>query len=182
MVRHRDRCLWLLFALPGLACTNGHEPGEPLGTFSVTARLASTTCGQGALGATDPWQFEVKLARFERELYWQNGREDILGTLEGLLDGDSLTFRFDTRIETEVLPAERGRPACVIQRKDHAEGRLKVSGDEVLSFKGSLTFEFRPLESKGCAPLVGVDGGFEALPCAMTYSPLVGTRTDAPER
>jgi hypothetical protein len=178
VVRRRASLLLSLFTVPGLAaCMNGHEPGEELGTFSVVAELASSTCGKGALGATDPWKFEIKLARFERELFWRNGREDITGTLEA----DGVSFRFDTRVEAEVVPAQRGTKACVISRKDHAEGRLSSPDDDVVSFEGSLDFEFSAVDGSDCSSVIGVPGGFEKLPCRMTYDPIEGTRTKAPE-
>lgn len=178
MVRRCASLLLSLFTLPGLAaCTNGHEPGEELGTFSVVAELSSSTCGEGALGATDPWKFEIKLARFERELFWRNGREDITGTLEA----DGVTFRFDTRVEAEAVPAQRGAKACVLSRKDRAKGRLSSPDRDVLSFEGSLEFEFSAVEGSDCSSIIGVPGGFEKLPCKMSYDPLEGTRTKAPE-
>jgi hypothetical protein len=170
--------LWSFFILPGLtACTNGHEPGEPLGTFSVVAELSSSTCGSGALGAADPWKFEIKLARFERELFWRNGREDITGSLEA----DGVTFRFDTRVEAEAVPAQKGVAACVLSRKDHAEGRLSSADEDVLSFEASLDFEFSVADGSDCTSIIGVPGGFEKLPCKMSYDPLEGTRTAEPE-
>jgi hypothetical protein len=177
-VCHRASLLWSLLLLPGLsACTNGHEPGEPLGTFAVVAELSSSSCGKGALGAADPWKFEIKLARFERELFWRNGREDITGTLEK----DGVTFRFDTRVEAEAVPAGRGVAACVLSRKDHAEGRLSSAEGDVLSFEGSLDFEFSQVEGSDCTSIIGVPGGFEKLPCAMSYDPVEGSRTEAPD-
>jgi hypothetical protein len=172
----RARLLWSFLLLPGLAaCTNGHEPGESLGTFSVVAELSSSSCGKGALGSADPWKFEVKLARFERELFWRNGREDITGTLEK----DGVTFRFDTRVEAEAVPAQKGTAACVLSRKDHAEGRLSSPDADVLSFDGSLDFEFSAVEGSDCTSIIGVTGGFEKLPCKMSYDPLTGSRTKA---
>jgi hypothetical protein len=172
-----------LFAVPTClicaACgTGGHGgvPGEELGTYAVRGSLASSSCGPGALGATDPWQFEVRLSRADRELFWLNGREAIAGTL----NPDGVTFTFETRVEVEAIQAERGHEACVVSRSDHARGVLSAASGDVLAFSGSLEFDYSALAGADCSPLIGVMGGFEALPCSMGYA-LEADRTKPPE-
>lgn len=168
-------CVCLLVAGCG---DGGHGgiPGEELGTYGVVASMASSSCGEGALGATDPWQFEVRLSRADRELFWLNGREAIAGRLAA----DGVTFSFETGVEVEALPESRGQKACIVSRGDRAEGVLSAAGDEVLAFSGSLEFRYAALEGSDCSPLLGVAGGFETLPCSMAYA-LEGSRTRAPK-
>jgi hypothetical protein len=159
------------------ACGEGHGgvPGEELGTYSVVGELDGSSCGPDALGALDPWEFEIRLSRADRELFWLNGREAIAGRLEA----DGTSFSFETRVEVEVLPAERGQPGCVVSRADAAQGALSAASGDVLAFSGSLAFQYSALDGSACGPLIGVSGGFQALPCSMTYR-LDGTRTAPP--
>jgi hypothetical protein len=160
---------------------HGGIPGDELGTYGVVGSLSGSTCGDGALGATDPWQFEVRLSRADRELFWLNGREAIAGRLEA----DGVSFSFETRVDVELIPAEKGRPACVISRYDRATGLLSADNTDVESFAADLRFEFAVAASDGsvgydCSPAIGVSGGFAALPCSMGYD-LEAVRTRPPE-
>ena len=170
----------LVFGALSSACGEGGHggvPGEELGTYAVEGSLARSSCGPGALGATDPWQFEVRLSRADRELFWLNGREAIQGSLQP----DGVSFGFETRVEVEALPAERGRKACVVSRSDRAQGALSAAEGDVLAFTGSLEFDYEVAdEASDCSPLVGVTGGFTTLPCSMAYR-LEGSRIRAPE-
>ncbi|HVJ17655.1 MAG TPA: hypothetical protein VM686_19675 [Polyangiaceae bacterium] len=170
----------LTLGLLSVACGEGGHggiPGEELGTYGVVGTLSSSSCGPDALGATDPWQFEVRLSKADRELFWLNGREAIAGRLST----DGVTFEFETRVEVEALPAERGRKACVVSRSDQAQGVLSAAAGDVLAFSGELAFGYSVLEDSDCSPLVGVTGGFAALPCSMAYA-LQAARTKEPER
>lgn len=148
-------------------------PGEPLGTFEVIAELDSSTCGSGALGSTDFWEFEVQLSKDFDQLFWLNGREVIPGRIAS--DGES--FEFDTRVQVEVLEPERGALGCTLNRQDRASGRLGFRGDSVDSFTGRLTFAYMPSSDSDCSPLIGVEGGFSVLPCEMKYD-VIGSNTD----
>lgn len=141
-------------------------PGDLLGMYAVTGELEETTCGEGALGASDQWQFEVKLSRTEQDLYWHNGREAIVGSI----GPDGRSFAFQTRIEVEAVPASRGRAACRVARDDSASGRLSATGPDVESFDGSLEFRFRALQGTDCALWLGSEGAPATLPCAMKYA------------
>lgn len=148
-------------------------PGEPLGTFEVIAELDSSTCGAGALGSTDLWEFEVKLSKDFDQLFWLNGREVIPGRIAS--DGES--FEFDTRVQVEVLEPKPGILGCTLNRQDRASGQLDYRNETVTSFSGRLTFAYIPTSDSDCSPLMGVEGGFSALPCEMKYD-LVGSNTD----
>jgi hypothetical protein len=175
----RSQILLVVLGLSSSACGQGGHggvPGEELGTYGVVGQLTSSSCGENALGAVDPWQFEVRLSRADRELFWLNGREAIAGRLET----DGVSFGFETRVEVEALPAERGQKACVVSRSDRAHGVLSASSGDVLAFTGALEFSYTAVDGFDCSPLVGVSGGFEKLPCSMAYG-LEAMRTQAPE-
>src|SRR5262245_8302572 len=67
-----------------------HQPGDALGMFRADASLLQSTCGDGALGSTPTWQFDVKLSRGQGVLYWYNGAEVIIGSLAS----DGVAFAF----------------------------------------------------------------------------------------
>ncbi len=168
-----------LAALAALGCSgNGHGayPGDDLGTYEVVGQLQDAECGEGALGASDPWTFDIHLSRADRELFWLNGREAIAGRVEA----DGVSFSFETRVEVTVAPAGKGHAACIVSRADRASGTLSSADTEVLAFEGNLGFEYSLVGDSDCSGLVGVPGGFEKLPCRMSYA-LSATRTTPPE-
>jgi hypothetical protein len=152
-----------------------HLPGEGLGQFRVTANIEESTCGPGALGSTDVWEFDVHLSRRETDLYWLNGQEAIPGRLAA----DGVSFTFDTRVSVPVSAAGKGSAGCTMTRSDQASGTLRPAGTEVLGFEGRLRFAYSPQPTSDCTPLVGVEGGFASLPCEMAYE-LEAVRTAAP--
>lgn len=139
-------------------------PGDELGTFHVVGRMESSTCGPGALGSTDVWEFEVKLSRDGRDLYWLNGKEPIYGRLAA----DGVTFSFDSRSAITTRQAHGAAPGCTVVRRDLASGVLQGS-EVVTGFSGALRFGYAPTEDSECSDLVGIDGGFAQLPCEMGY-------------
>jgi hypothetical protein len=146
-------------------------PGELLGTYEVDGTLTTSTCGTGALGSSDHWGFDVKLSRFHEDLYWVNGREVIPGSIAP----DGVSFTFTTRVEGEVVPAGRGRAACILSRADSATGRLSSKTLEVETFDASLTFGYSAVEGSNCETWIGSPEGVAALPCSIAYA-LTGTR------
>jgi hypothetical protein len=146
-------------------------PGELLGTYDVSGTLEETSCGDGALGSTDEWDFDVKLSRFHEDIYWINGREVISGGIES----DGVSFSFVTRVEGEIIPAGRGRPGCILRRADRADGRLSSETLDVESFEATLTFAYSAVEGTDCAEWIGTPEAVSALPCEMTYD-LAGQR------
>ena len=140
-------------------------PGDLLGMYAVSGRLDESSCGEGALGASKTWAFDVKLTRYNRDLYWLNGREAIVGDIAQ----DGRSFTFESGIQVEVSPAERGRDACRIARDDTAAGVLSDSGTDVESFEGKLEFGYRELEGSDCSSWIGTSGAVAKLPCSMSY-------------
>jgi hypothetical protein len=153
-------------------------PGDLLGIYGVTGELDESSCGEGALGASERWSFDVKLTRYEDDLYWLNGAEAIVGSI----GKDGRSFSFETRVEKEVQPAERGRPACIVARDDRASGRLSDSGTDVESFEGELEFGYRALEGADCTSWIGTPGSVARLPCSMSYTMSAERREEADEK
>jgi hypothetical protein len=151
-------------------------PGEPLGTFHVIGQLESSSCGPGALGSSDLWEFDVRLSRDGNDLYWLNGAEAIPGRIAA----DGVSFAFDSRVAVDVIPAGKGHPGCMIVRSDTAQGELSSPGIDVVSFTGRMRFGYAPSAASDCSSVVGVDGGFAILPCDMSYL-VEAARTAAPQ-
>ena len=139
-------------------------PGQALGSYEVTGRLKEDTCKAPALGVTDPWQFEVKLSRFERDLYWLNGREAIVGEI----GDDDVSFRFETRVDIELVAPKGRAPGCTIERADVANGKLSSSDEDVETFNGEMHFTYSQKDKSDCSAYDGE--GFAALPCAIGYA------------
>jgi hypothetical protein len=166
------RSLLILLAGSSLACSDlaggGKDakiPGEALGTYHVIAALETSTCGPGALGSTDLWEFDVKLSRDGNDLYWLNGEEAIPGRIAA----DGTSFAFDTRAVVQAIPVGKGHPGCAIVRSDTANGTLSSASVDVASFSGRMRFGYMPQAGSDCTTLVGVEGGFAFLPCEMSY-------------
>ncbi|MGC4088375.1 MAG: hypothetical protein QM756_10830 [Polyangiaceae bacterium] len=165
-------------AFLGVACApnydpenDGKIPGDLLGTYSVSGKLIADSCGAELLGAPDPWLFQMKLSRFERDLYWLNGREAIVGDIEA----NGSTFHFKTRLDVPLTPAAKGAAACVVSRYDQADGELGVDGDEVTSVAATLSFKYDAKAGSECIEIIGIPGGVAQLPCTLSYR-LAGAR------
>lgn len=140
-------------------------PGHLLGTYELSGPVTRDSCGAELLGAPDPWSFQVKLSRFERDLYWLNGREAIVGDIAA----DGSAFHFSTRVDVNISPSGRGKAGCVVSRFDTADGLLAVEGDSVTAVQANLTFEYRPKANAECLEIIGIPGGLQQLPCTITY-------------
>jgi hypothetical protein len=158
----------------------GHPPdvGGELGTFHVEATATDNDCGEGALGMTRTWAFDVELSRTARELHWDNGYDVVRGSLGE--DGTSFTFEtsFVQDMRTEDDPG--WLPPCSIERSDAAAGELSSDGDDVASFSGELAYTFAPTGGSDCTDLYGSQGPvFLRLPCTVRYA-IDAERTRAP--
>lgn len=173
---------WVALALAalmfgGLGCSGGKDPkipGDELGTYAVVSTLQTSTCGPGALGSKDLWQFQVKLSQEGHDLYWLNGAEAIAGDLAA----DGVSFGFDSHVVVNAIAAGKGQPGCAISRIDTGSGRLSSSAPPVESFEGTLRYGFQPLAGSDCTPLMAVEGGFHTLPCEMTYAMTASRKPD----
>ena len=149
-------------------------PGTLLGTYVLSGPILRDSCGAELLGAPDPWTFQVKLSRFQRDLYWLNGREAIVGDIG--LDGSS--FHFRTRVDVPIGPSGREKGGCVVSRYDTADGELALIGDTVTAVRANLNFEYKSSSSAECIEIIGIPGGVQTLPCDLSYA-LSGGLLDA---
>lgn len=149
-------------------------PGEHLGTFHIVARLSASTCGPGALGSQDVWEFDVQMSREDSEVFWLNGEEPVTGALAA----DGVSFAFDSSAQIQLIEPGPGYPGCAVIRTDRASGQLD-STEEVLGFAGKLGYGFVPAAGSDCTEALGVEGGFYALPCEIQYD-MTATRTEGP--
>lgn len=120
------------------------------------------------MGSTDVWEFQIRLSKDLDQLFWLNGQE----VISGVLASDGRSFEFDTRVRVTVIEPEPGSPGCTLDRLDRASGKLGLDAKDaahVESFAGKLTFAYMPVPESDCTGLMGVEGGFSALPCEMTY-------------
>jgi hypothetical protein len=156
---------------------DGRVPGEALGTFHVTAALEASSCGPGALGSADSWEFDVKLSRDGSRIFWLNGAAPVAGHV----DPDGRTFGFETTVMVEVEPARAERPGCLVERVDRAAGTLEETGAEVTGFDGTLGYAYSTASDSDCSSLVGVTGGFAALPCSLSYGMAAQQTEPAPD-
>jgi hypothetical protein len=158
--------------------SDAHHPGEPLGTFHVTATLTSSTCGEGALGSADAWAFDVKLSRGDGKLLWDNGRELVGGSVS---EQGAFALTSGTEMDMRTDGASKGLAPCSIARRDEASGTLDGTDDDVTGFHGALSYAYAPTPSSSCADLTTAPTlTFAQLPCAITYA-MTATRTVAPE-
>ncbi|MEI9940086.1 MAG: hypothetical protein WDO69_22930 [Pseudomonadota bacterium] len=157
---------------------DAHEPGDRLGTYHATGKLVSDSCQAAILGVSNDWQFDVKLSRESDTLYWLNGEEAIPGTIAS----DGVSFGFESGVEVTLQESKPGLPGCVIQRTDSANGALSSSSTtDVPRFAANMSFSYAVKSGSECAGFVGVEGGFTALPCTVSYS-LNAQRTALPPK
>jgi hypothetical protein len=150
------------------------QPGDLLGTYDVSASLEQATCGSGAFGSTESWRFQVKLSRFESDLYWLNGREAIVGSI----GKDGRTFSFDSRVDVDIPPEESGDAECRIRREDSATGKLSADGIDVETFEGELSFRYGIAGDSNCDGFLLTPGAPARLPCTIGYT-MTGARASA---
>ena len=155
---------------------DAHEPGDRLGTYHATGKLAQDSCQAGVLGVSNDWQFDLKLSRESHTLYWLNGEEAIPGTIAN----DGVSFGFQSGVEVTLQAPKGAQPGCVILRTDRASGKLSsASTTDVPRFSADMSFEYAVKRGSECAGFVGVEGGFAGLPCQVSYT-LTAKRTALP--
>ncbi len=151
---------------------DAHQPGELLGTFHVTATRSQNSCGEGALGSTPSWEFDVTLAKDRTTLFWDNGAQVISG---GGADGKS--FQIDADVVMNMRQEGDNGPPCSVNRHDRATVTLAGSDTNVPSFTGTLAYAFAPTTGSDCTDLI-LGGApnpktampvFAQLPCSFTY-------------
>lgn len=149
-------------------------PGDPLGTFHVVGKLQHSSCGPGAVGSTDVWEFDMQLSKDGPDLYWLNGQEPIWGKVAA----DGVSFSFDTATQITLREPKGAMPGCAIVRRDLASGTLDHPED-ISAFEGLMRFGYAQTPDSDCLELVSVDGGFATLPCEISYR-VSATKTKDP--
>jgi len=177
------RCVWGLLLVsvsaalvPGCTGKDPYAPGEALGTFKVTAKLLSTTCGP----TPDPWEFDVKLRHTQSTLYWVQGDAPISGQVDPT--ARAVMKASDVRTVREA-DARTKTAACTMSRSDTVDlvlaplPRPAVDPTGATSFSGSLTYSFAATQGSSCDDqLLDSGGDYAALPCTVAYE-LAAVRT-----
>ncbi|WP_437819064.1 hypothetical protein [Sorangium sp. So ce1078] len=172
--------------LPGCVEAFGDQAatasGTALGTFHVVGTQTGNTCGEGALGATRLWEFDVELARGDGALFWDNGAS----VIEGVLDDDEVSFSIEGRVVVDMRAGDGPPgPPCAVERRDLARGELRGTGDDIARFEARMSYAFTPTAGSRCENLVAgelsVEPVFAALPCGMDYDLEARRRADPPE-
>lgn len=161
--------LALVAALP-LACESTEMPGRAYGTYSVTGKLSTNSCGS-SVDAPDPWTFTVDLSKDGSTLYWNwnDGR----ALLSGVVDDEALS----TTIESTVAGAadsDGGTSNCSMQRHDAFALKL-ATGEPPGTFDGGITYTFSTLSGDCSSELSSAGGEYQTLPCTISYT-IDGTR------
>lgn len=164
-------------ALP-CACSGppgaGRQLGDDLGGFQVRASEAANGCGAGALGSTPSFDFEIDLAREQRELFW--GRQ---GSAQ--LDA-ALRFELADSVLVELVPARGRQPGCSIGRADRIAGTLTSNASgEIVGFTARLEHAFAIPTGEQCSLDDRLAAGLSQLPCVIAYD-LNGERSREPDR
>lgn len=158
-------------AILALGCSgkDPYNPGTPIGTFHVTAKLLGTTCG----ATPNPWGFDVKINYDKSTLYWIQGGAPVNGDVNATSAQATLT----TTSLHELRAADPKRSACSVSRRDVLS--VTLAGDDAspspdpaatTSFGGNLVYTFAPVDGADCADqLLSTQGDFETLPCEVQY-------------
>jgi hypothetical protein len=165
----RSILVGLLVTAAACSGKDPYNPGTKLGTFHVSAKLTSSTCG----AAPSPWEFDVRIHHDGTTLYWVQGGAPIEGRV-----GSDAKARLEAETLHDVRAADRKRGACAMSRKDVLEVGLVDAASQptrdpslAAAFDGTLAYAFTPTQGSECEDqLVAVGGGFEARPCAVHYA------------
>lgn len=160
----------IVFALPACSGKDPYKPGDAIGTFHVTGKLVSTTCG----ATPDPWEFDVRLRHDATTIFWVQGDAPVSGKLD--VNAHVAFHATDTHM-VRAADAKLRTPACVVTRDDGLDVTLAEDGQARLSdpskattFGGYLVYRFTPTADSDCSDQLADTGGdFAALPCEVRY-------------
>ncbi len=147
------------------------HPGKDIGVFTVHATLAESSCGIGAFESQESWDFQVRLSREGKTLYWNNGAQ----YLQGKVQDDNASFSFEYQQVIKIDSRINPRYPCMLERADSAQGLLKGTSAETQAFTGVLRYAFTPQGKSDCTDALA-DQGALTLPCAIIYD-MKGTKT-----
>ena len=145
-----------------MAKDDGRAFGDDLGRFRTAAVLDSSTCGVGALGAPENWEFDVVLSRDVSRLYWNTNATAIEGTVDA-----KGRFSFVAENVVNAGSAQNAKATCTIVRKDTANGTFD-DPQTARAFDGSLEYAFAPQGTADCSEVMA-ESGLLTLPCSMSY-------------
>jgi hypothetical protein len=161
----------LALAASASGCTgkDPFNPGDSLGSFAVTGKLVSTTCG----ATPDPWSFGVKLRHEAGTLYWVQGGLPISGSIDAM--ARAVLKASDTRT-VRAADAKKKLAACTMSREDVVDLVLSpvqtplTDIKTATEFKGTLSYRFVVGEGSDCSDQLAESGGdYAALPCDVRY-------------
>ncbi|MEM9190080.1 MAG: hypothetical protein AAGF12_12930 [Myxococcota bacterium] len=101
------------------AC-NPVYPGEPVGTFSVTADLVENTCGASAYPVRERTTFRVEVRNRDGEAFWRLPSEPLVSGR--VMADDSLRF--------ELARAYDPSPQCRLVQEDRIDIKIRATSEE----------------------------------------------------
>lgn len=163
--------------LLGLACSGppgaGRTLGDDLGTFRVVANEAANTCGPGALGSRETFDFALDLSREHSELFWN-------GSVRGRIDA-SLAFEFQAEVRIELRAPRNADPGCTLRRSDAMTGVLEEDpAAGIVGFTGAMSYSVSSDTAEGCTQSELAESGLRVVPCRLEYT-LEAERERAPD-
>lgn len=158
-----------------------YNPGTKLGTFHVSAKLTSSTCGK----PPNPWEFDVRLNHDGSMLYWIQGGAPIQGSISAAAKSE---LEAKTVYDLRAADEKKKLAVCSVSRSDRlsvtlngADAKPVLDPSQTAGFSGGLSYSFSPTDGSDCTDqLSDVGGGFDALPCQVDYD-LTGTLTAPPQ-
>lgn len=152
----------LLVTTLGCMGKDPYNPGERVGTFQVTAKLVTSSCGD----APNPWEFQVKLSRDPSTLYWVQGGLPVQGSIR---PGGAVTMTSKDQRTVRAEDSKRKVVACALSREDILEAKLE--DDPLTRLSGTLQYKFAATEGSDCSDQTQANGGeFSTLPCDVQYT------------
>jgi len=134
--------------------------------FRVQATLSKSTCGSGAVDASDSWNFKVRLHKDGSTLTWEDVDSGM--STQGVIGSDS--FSVSAGSKYEVTASTEGSVGCSVRRHDNYSGSVSYdkSGD-ISKLDGVISFNYTLSTGYNCDALIGTANGFEDLPCEVDY-------------
>lgn len=152
----------LLAPMVGAAALAGcptEYPGEPVGTYAVTASLGESSCGPG-IGDAGPRQFEVELRRDGEVGYWIG--LDGVARVGRIDEQGAYSFRLEQRIQVRAGDAQT--TPCLMDQVD------VVSGTASSSLTGTEALAIAVTPGADCSDQMGITTGkFLSLPCEIRW-------------
>jgi hypothetical protein len=135
--------------------------------FKVTAALADSTCGSGAVNAKDDWTFQVRLKKDGSTLTWYDVESGT--TTEGnVSDGKFSVSAVNNYVVTAGSDSSTG---CTVRRHDNYSGDATLdSSSNLTKLEGDIVFKYSQATGYNCDSLIGTTDGFDDLPCEVDYT------------